>query len=92
MGKLTDNSDFSMPLVAFNTYQLQVFNYFEGLRDFKELKISDEDNLAKHDVPRFFKTIYIPDDRFLLIGGQERDEPSFSSKKVFLLDERGKLS
>ena len=43
LGKITDNSDFSMPLVAFNTYQLQVFNFFERLRDFKELKLIDED-------------------------------------------------
>ncbi|CDW86358.1 kelch motif family protein [Stylonychia lemnae] len=91
LGKITDNSDFSMPLVAFNTYQLQVFNYHEKLRDFKELKFYDEDQLSKHDVPRFFKTMYIPDDRFLLIGGQERDNPSLSSKKVFLLDDKGKL-
>jgi len=35
--------------------------------------------------------MYIPDDRFLLIGGQERDNPSLSSKKVFLLDDKGKL-
>lgn len=80
-----------MPLVAFNTFQLQTFNYVEKLRDFKELKILDEDQLSKHDVPRFFKTIYIPDDRYLLVGGQERDNPSFSSKKTFLLDDKGKL-
>eukprot|EP00347_Sterkiella_histriomuscorum_P013856 403363103 len=91
LGQITDNSDFSMPLVAFNTFQLQAYNYIEKLRDFKELKLIDEDHLAKHDVPRFFKTIYIPDDRFLLLGGQERDEPSLSSKKVFLLDDKGKL-
>jgi len=43
LGKITDNSDFSMPLVAFNTYQLQVFNYDEKLKDFRELKFLDED-------------------------------------------------
>ena len=34
LGKITDISDFSMPLVAFNTYQLEIYNYKEKLRDF----------------------------------------------------------
>ena len=58
-----------MPLVAFNTYQLQAYTFSEKLRDFFEVKISDDDNMAQHDVPRFFKTYYIPDDKFLLVGG-----------------------
>jgi hypothetical protein len=29
MGKVTDTSDFSMPLVAFNTYHLEIYNYIE---------------------------------------------------------------
>jgi len=38
IGKITDNSDFSMPLVVFNTYNLKyVFNYYEKLRDFERL-------------------------------------------------------
>ena len=43
LGKITDNSDFSMPLVTFNTHTLQVYNYMERIRDFKELKFIDED-------------------------------------------------
>lgn len=35
LGKVTDISDFSMPLVAFNTYQLELYNYIENLREFK---------------------------------------------------------
>jgi hypothetical protein len=46
LGKITDNSDFSMPLVTFNTHTLQVYNYNERIRDFQELKFIDEDQLA----------------------------------------------
>ena len=35
--------------------------------------------------------MYIPDDKFLLLGGQERNVP-LSSSKTYLLDERGKLT
>ena len=91
MGKITDNSDFAMPLVAFNTYQLQVYNYIERLRDFKQLTIIDEDQLCQHELPRYFKSVYIPHDKFLLVGGQEKNTP-LSSAKTFLLDEKGKLA
>lgn len=37
IGNITDNSDFSMPLVAFNTFQLQTFNYLEKAREFEKL-------------------------------------------------------
>jgi len=90
LGKITDNSDFSMPIVTFNTHTLQVYNYLERTRDFKELKFIDEDQLAQHDLPRYFKTLYIPDDRFLLVGGQERNVP-ISSQKTYILDDKGKL-
>jgi hypothetical protein len=36
------------------------------------LKFTDEENLSKNELPRFFKTLYIPDDRFLIMGGLER--------------------
>jgi hypothetical protein len=33
IGKIRDNSDFSMPLVVFNTYNLSnCYNYFEKMR------------------------------------------------------------
>ena len=46
IGKITNNSDFSMPLVAFNTHTLQVFNFIERDRDYRELKFIDEDQLG----------------------------------------------
>jgi len=46
IGKITDNSDFSMPLVAFNSYQLTAFNYIEKAREFEKLDIKDDMNLA----------------------------------------------
>jgi hypothetical protein len=51
----------------------------------------DEDNLAKNELPRFFKTLYIPDDKFLILGGLER-QTSQSSNRAFMLDEKGKLT
>jgi hypothetical protein len=42
-------------------------------------------------VPRYFKTVYIPDDKFLLIGGLERDS-SKTSSRCFMVDNQGKLS
>lgn len=38
IGKIIDNSDFSMPIIAFNTYQLEVYNYIEKIREFERLK------------------------------------------------------
>jgi hypothetical protein len=46
IGKINDNSEFSMPICAFNTHTLQVYNYSERIRDFKELKYLDDDQLA----------------------------------------------
>jgi len=46
IGKITDNSDFSMPLVAFNSYQLQAFNYLEKAREFEKLTLLDDENYA----------------------------------------------
>jgi hypothetical protein len=42
-------------------------------------------------VPHYFKTVYIPDDKFLLIGGLER-ETSQTSARCFILDDKGKLT
>ena len=82
IGKIVDNSDFSMPLVVFNTQQLQAFSFQEHLREFKEVDIIDEENLSQLEVPRYFKSLYIPDDKFLLLGGLER-HTSHSSARVF---------
>ena len=37
IGKVTDNSDFSMPLVTFNTHQLAAYHYIEKEREFEKL-------------------------------------------------------
>jgi hypothetical protein len=55
------------------------------------LKFIDEDNLSSTDLPRFFKTVYIPDDKFLIIGGLER-QSSHSSARSYLIDDKGRLS
>jgi len=55
LGAIADNSDFSMPLVVFNTYNLQaVYNYFEKVRSFERLPLNDERALAKNEVPHYF--------------------------------------
>ena len=50
----------------------------------------DEENLAQLEVPRYFKAVYIPDDKFMLIGGLER-HTSASSARCFTIDERGRI-
>jgi hypothetical protein len=92
LGAIADNSDFSMPLVVFNTYNLQaVYNYFEKVRSFERLPLNDERALAKNEVPHYFQTVYIPDDKFLVLGGLER-ETSITSQRCFIVDDRGRLS
>jgi hypothetical protein len=91
IGKITDVSDFSMPLVTFNSYKLAAFNYIEKAREFEKLELKDDMNLADNEVPRYFKTVYVPDDKFLLIGGLER-ESSKTSNRCFMIDNQGKLS
>ena len=90
IGKIVDNSDFSMPLVVFNSNQLQAFSYQEHMREFAPVTLIDEDNLANLEIPRYFKAIYIPDDRFMLVGGLERLTPQ-SSARCFSIDERGQI-
>ena len=51
----------------------------------------DDDNLALHEVPRFFKSIYIPDDKFLIVGGLERSS-TYSSARTFMIDDKGRLN
>lgn len=47
IGHVIDNSDFSMPLVVFNTYNLKYcYNYFEKMREFERITVIDEENLA----------------------------------------------
>ena len=92
MGSILDNSDFSMPLVVFNTYNLShCYNYFEKMRQFEKLPLTDDESLAKNEVPHYFQTVYVPDDKFLILGGLER-ETNITSNRCFLIDEKGKLT
>ena len=90
IGKVTDNSDFSMPLVAFNTHQLSAFHYIEKAREFEKLALKDDENYTTNDIPHYFKSIYIPDDKFLLVGGLERDT-ALTSNRCFMIDDKGKV-
>ena len=80
-----------MPLAVFDSHQFQAFSYQEHLREFVKVAISDEDNLARQELPRYFKSVYVPDDNFMLIGGLER-MTSQSSARSFAIDEKGRLS
>ena len=91
LGKIVDNSDFSMPLVVFNTQQLEAFSYQEHLREFTKVELIDDDNLAQLEIPKYFKSIYVPHDKFMLIGGLER-HTSHSSARCFMIDERGRVN
>ena len=51
----------------------------------------DEENYAINDIPHYFKSVYVPDDRFLLIGGLER-ETALTSSRCFMIDDKGKVS
>ena len=42
-------------------------------------------------MPHYFKSIYIPDDKFLLVGGLERDQPS-TSPRCYMIDDKGKVT
>ena len=44
-----------------------------------------------NDIPHYFKSVYVPDDRFLLIGGLER-ETALTSNRCFMIDDKGKVS
>ena len=70
---------------------MQAYSYQEQLREFQPVDLVDDDNLALHEIPRYFKSIYVPDDRFMLIGGLER-HTSQSSAQCFLIDERARIS
>jgi len=52
--------------------------------------LKDDENYAINDIPHYFKSIYIPDDRFLLVGGLERDT-ALTSARCFMIDDKGKV-
>ena len=80
-----------MPLVAFNTYQLSAFHYIERAREFEKLQLQDEESYAVNDIPHYFKSVYIPDDKFMLMGGLER-ETALTSNRCFMIDDKGKVN
>jgi hypothetical protein len=44
-----------MPLVVFNTFNLQnVYNYFEKVRSFERISVQDDEQLAAKEVPYYF--------------------------------------
>jgi hypothetical protein len=56
-----------------------------------QVDLIDEDNLATLEIPRYFKSVYVPDDKFMLIGGLER-HTSASSARCFIIDEKAKIN
>ena len=52
--------------------------------------MKDDENYALNDIPHYFKSVYIPDDKFLLVGGLERDT-ALTSNRCFMIDDKGKL-
>ena len=80
IGKIVENSDFSMPIVAFNTATFKALCYSEQLREFIPVPLADEDNLSHLEIPKNFKSIYIPDDKFMIIGGVEKHTNTTSSR------------
>ena len=91
IGRIVDNSDFSMPLVVFNSQQLEAFSYQEQIREFTPVTLLDDEDLAINEIPRYFKHIYVPDDKFMLLGGLER-HTSDSSARCFMIDEKAKIN
>jgi hypothetical protein len=71
MGKITNNCDFSMPLCLFNTYDFEIFEFRESLQDFKKLELDQQID----DMPVFFQTLLIDENKFLIAGGSERYVP-----------------
>jgi hypothetical protein len=91
IGRIVDNSDFSMPLVVFNSQQLEAYSYQEQIREFSPVTLLDDEDLAINEIPRYFKHIYVPDDKFMLLGGLER-HTSDSSARCFMIDEKAKIN
>ena len=70
---------------------MAAYHYIEKEREFEKLQILDEENYSMTDVPHYFKSVYIPDDKFLLVGGLER-ETATTSNRCFFIDDKGKLT
>lgn len=66
------------------------FHYIEKAREFEKLALKDDENYTTNDIPHYFKSIYIPDDKFLLVGGLERDT-ALTSNRCFMIDDKGKV-
>ena len=67
VGKISDTSDFSEPLVVLNTYNLELFQYVETTKFFEKIDIVDEENLVPR-LPKYFKVCF---EELLLMGGYD---------------------
>jgi len=70
IGKIIDTSEYSSPLIAVNTYSLELLQYKEKYKKFDPVSIDDDDNLIPR-MPRYFKYQQVSDDEILIAGGYD---------------------
>ena len=75
-------------MVTFNTTSLQAYEYSDSDRCWLKRELLDDTESLFAKLPKYFKSQYIGNDSFLLIGGFDPIQNS-SSNSCFLLDNNG---
>ena len=70
IGKILDTTEYHVPLVSVNTFNLEVYQYSDKSKNFDKIQILDEENLIPW-LPKHFKFILTSDEEIMILGGYD---------------------
>lgn len=91
IGRIEDTREFKLPICLLNTFDFQVFEFQQKSREFRQVQLQQTDSLESllQDMPRFFQSLVVEEQKIFLAGGVEKFSPE-TSQRAYLLD-NGKL-
>ena len=85
IGKVVEGQDIKEPLVVFNVTNYAVHEYLIKQKCWVQ-KLTDFAEIELNKVPKYFKYCYIPNDKYLLVGGIDSSTKK-PSPKTFIFEE-----
>ncbi len=83
-----DKRAFPHPIVAFNTTQLETYEYMPLTHSWLKRELFDDTEALFAKLPKYFKSLYVGNDSFLLVGGYD-PVMNATSDKCFLINGNG---
>lgn len=71
LGKILDTTEYQTPLVTVNTFNLEVFQFSDKMKQFDKVTVIDEENLIPR-IPKYFKFILTSEEEIMLLGGYDQ--------------------